>query len=94
MIVCAVTTRSVPNGPGSLMILIPTKSSIKKEFEMTDLGVLHYFLGMEVRYENGNIILSQQIYAKSLLEKFKMGSCNAISTPMDNDCLKKILKTK
>ncbi|XP_022003993.1 uncharacterized mitochondrial protein AtMg00810-like [Helianthus annuus] len=59
------------------------KNSMKREFEMTDLGILHYFLGMEVNYDNGNIMLSQQKYARNLLDKFKMGNCNAISTPLE-----------
>ncbi|XP_021992050.1 secreted RxLR effector protein 161-like [Helianthus annuus] len=56
---------------------------MKEEFEMTDLGVLHYFLGIEVNYKEGNIILSQQKYARNLLDKFNMRDCNSISTPME-----------
>ncbi|XP_021985628.1 secreted RxLR effector protein 161-like [Helianthus annuus] len=50
---------------------------------MTDMGTLHYFLGMEVIFNNGNIILSQHQYAKSLLDKFNMTNCTALSTPME-----------
>ncbi|XP_021991522.1 uncharacterized mitochondrial protein AtMg00810-like [Helianthus annuus] len=67
----------------SLDIINQLKNSMKTGFEMTDLGILHYFLGMEVNYDNGNITLSQQKYAKILLDKFKMGNCNAISTPTE-----------
>ncbi|KAJ0599631.1 putative RNA-directed DNA polymerase [Helianthus annuus] len=50
---------------------------------MTDMGRLHYFLGMEVLYENGNIILSQRKYMRNLLEKYRMTQCNTVSTPME-----------
>ncbi|XP_021974713.1 uncharacterized mitochondrial protein AtMg00810-like [Helianthus annuus] len=50
---------------------------------MTDMGRLHYFLGMEVTYENGNITLSQKKYMKNLLEKYRMTHCNTVSTPME-----------
>ncbi|KAJ0522114.1 putative RNA-directed DNA polymerase [Helianthus annuus] len=59
------------------------KESMEKEFEMTDLGILHYFLGMEVNYNEGNISLSQQKYARTLLKKFNMENCKQISTPME-----------
>ncbi|XP_022007623.1 uncharacterized mitochondrial protein AtMg00810-like [Helianthus annuus] len=59
------------------------KNSMKNEFEMTDLGILHYFLGMEVNYDNGNISLTQHKYAKNLLKKFNMEGCHEISTPME-----------
>ncbi|KAJ0586508.1 putative RNA-directed DNA polymerase [Helianthus annuus] len=59
------------------------KSMMKKEFEMTDMGKLHYFLGMEVSYENGNITLSQRKYMRSLLEKYRMTQCNSVSTPRE-----------
>uniref|UniRef100_A0A251VGU8 Putative zinc finger, CCHC-type n=1 Tax=Helianthus annuus TaxID=4232 RepID=A0A251VGU8_HELAN len=67
----------------SLQMINQLKDSMKKVFEMTDLGVLHYFVGMEVKYKEGNIVLSQQKYAKGLLKKFNMERCNTISTPME-----------
>ncbi|XP_021974388.1 secreted RxLR effector protein 161-like [Helianthus annuus] len=50
---------------------------------MTNMGRLHYFLGMEVTYENGNITLSQKKYMRNLLEKYNMTYCNTVSTPME-----------
>uniref|UniRef100_A0A251SEE8 Putative reverse transcriptase, RNA-dependent DNA polymerase n=1 Tax=Helianthus annuus TaxID=4232 RepID=A0A251SEE8_HELAN len=67
----------------SMKLISEFKDEMKKEFEMTDMGKLHYFLGMEVSYEDGNIILSQKKYMKNLLEKYRMSQCNTVSTPMD-----------
>ncbi|XP_061345127.1 uncharacterized mitochondrial protein AtMg00810-like [Gastrolobium bilobum] len=56
-----------------------------KEFEMTDLGLMRYFLGLEVRQDESGIFVSQEAYAKGILEKFKMSDCNPVSTPMEPD---------
>ena len=67
----------------SLTMLNHFKESMKTEFEMTDMGIMHYFLGMEVSFKNGDIVLSQPQYARSLLDKFNLANCTAISTPME-----------
>eukprot|EP00253_Pinus_taeda_P031053 PITA_31053 len=43
------------------------KSSLKKKFEMTDSGHLHYFLGLQVFQSKEGISLSQSKYACDLL---------------------------
>jgi hypothetical protein len=40
-------------------LLNHVKTSLKKKFEMTDLGFLHYFLGLQVLQTNEGIFLSQ-----------------------------------
>lgn len=59
------------------------KKSMKKEFEMTDTGLLHYFLGIEVKQGEDGITISQKKYAKDLLLKFKMSEALPCSTPME-----------
>ncbi|KAK0587736.1 hypothetical protein LWI29_027914 [Acer saccharum] len=59
------------------------KRSMMNEFEMTDMGLLHYFLGIEVKQTNEGIVISQQKYAKDLLKKFKMDKAVPCSTPME-----------
>ena len=41
-----------------------------KHYEMTNLGFLHYFLGIGVIPESSSIFIHQQKYAQTLLEKF------------------------
>ena len=48
------------------------KSSLKKKFEMKDLGHLHYFLGLRVLQSKEGIALSQYKYARDLLCHFHM----------------------
>jgi hypothetical protein len=59
------------------------KSSMMKEFDMTDLGLMHYFLGIEVVQSSDSIFISQKKYAMEILDRFKMTNCNSVSTPTD-----------
>eukprot|EP00253_Pinus_taeda_P036544 PITA_36544 len=64
-------------------------ASIKKElgkiFEMTDLGYVHYYLGIEVTQHPKSIFLSQKKYIGDLLNRFGMTECNPLSTPMEQN---------
>jgi hypothetical protein len=50
---------------------------------MSDLGLLTYYLGIEVCQDNSGITLCQSAYAHKLLEKIGMASYNPASTPME-----------
>ena len=70
---------------GSPQILVAEfKSCMKKEFEMIDLGVLHYFLGHQVKQVEDGIFLSQEKYARDLLSRHGMLNCKAVATPMNS----------
>ncbi|KAL5575123.1 hypothetical protein UlMin_016822 [Ulmus minor] len=57
------------------------KEVMTKEFEMTDMGLMAYYLGIEVKQQKDGIFISQESYAKEILKKFKMENCKPISTP-------------
>jgi hypothetical protein len=42
---------------------------MKKEFKMSDLGPLSFYLGIEVQQAEGVITLSQGAYAERIVEK-------------------------
>ncbi|XP_026420348.1 uncharacterized protein LOC113316365 [Papaver somniferum] len=48
------------------------KKSMIKRFEMTDLGLMKYFLGIQVNQSQYGITLSQEKYATDLLKKFRV----------------------
>ena len=50
---------------------------------MTDMGLLHFFLGLEIWQEEQGIFISQKWYVQELLEAFGMKDCKPISTQMD-----------
>ena len=52
------------------------------EFEMKYLGMMHYFLGMEVWQSVDGIFLGQGKYVVEILKRFRMLDCKAIATPM------------
>jgi transposase InsO family protein len=59
------------------------KLEMKAAFEMTDLGLMSYFLGIEIKQDVGGIFIGQQKYAKEILKKFKMADCKSMATPMN-----------
>ncbi|KAG6531868.1 hypothetical protein ZIOFF_005703 [Zingiber officinale] len=59
------------------------KQQMMTEFEMSDLGILSYYLGIEVEQQKSRILLRQSTYAKKILSQFKMADCNATKHPME-----------
>ena len=49
---------------------------------MKDLGMMHYFLGMEVWQNADGISLGPGKYAVEILRRFRMMDCKAMTTPM------------
>ena len=58
------------------------KKDLASKFEMTDLGLMHYYLGMEVWQEDGHVFLGQGKYTADVLRIFRMEDCKPMSTPM------------
>lgn len=52
------------------------------EFDMTDLGKMRYFLGIEVMQRKDGIFISQKKYAQEVLERFRMEGCNSVHNPI------------
>jgi len=60
------------------------KNSMVQKFEMIDIGLMTHFIGLEVMQKEEGIFVSQSDYATNILERFKMESCNPVSTPVEN----------
>ncbi|KAL0416925.1 UNVERIFIED_CONTAM: Retrovirus-related Pol polyprotein from transposon RE1 [Sesamum latifolium] len=58
------------------------KKKMMKDFEMTYLGLMQYFLGIQVQQRPGRIFLYQEKYIDNLLKKFKMTQRKPVTTPM------------
>ncbi|KAG8479817.1 hypothetical protein CXB51_029556 [Gossypium anomalum] len=58
------------------------KIQMQEVFDMTDLGAMTYFLGMEVNRFDQGIFISQYAFALKILDKFCMTNCKSVSTPM------------
>ncbi|XP_015579967.1 uncharacterized mitochondrial protein AtMg00810-like [Ricinus communis] len=51
---------------------------MKKEFEMTDMGSMRYFLGVEVIQTSNGIFICQRKYANEVLERFDLQNCSSV----------------
>ena len=54
---------------------------MKNKFEMTDLGLLRYFLGIEVKKNEKGFFISQEKYVAEVLKRFNMQNNKEIVTP-------------
>ena len=52
-------------------------------FDMTDLGIVHEYLGVEFEYRTSGIWIHQRAYINKLLQKFQMQDCTTCTLPMD-----------
>eukprot|EP00253_Pinus_taeda_P029854 PITA_29854 len=49
---------------------------------MKDMGLMHYFLGMEVWQRDGEVFVSKGEYANEILRRFRMEICKPMETPL------------
>ena len=63
-------------------LIADTKRKLAAEFEMKDLVMMHYFLGMEVWQNVDEISLGQGKYALDILKRLGMMDYKAMTTPM------------
>ena len=58
------------------------KKQLSKKFNIKDLGLLKYFLGISVDQEEGKVWIGQPNYTRQLLKKYGMEDCKPVSTPV------------
>ncbi|KAG7598707.1 Zinc finger CCHC-type superfamily [Arabidopsis suecica] len=58
------------------------KKSMMLEFEMSDLGKMKHFLGVEVKQSSAGFFICQKRYAREVLARFGMEECNAVRNPI------------
>ncbi|KAL0537452.1 hypothetical protein IC582_026430 [Cucumis melo] len=59
------------------------KQTMMTEFEMTNLGMMHYFLDIEVIQSVAEIFINQKKYALEILDRFQMKNCNSATIPVE-----------
>ncbi|CAN1343942.1 Retrovirus-related Pol polyprotein from transposon RE1 [Linum perenne] len=59
------------------------KNKLAQEFEIKDLGVLKYFLGMEFARSKEGLFINQRKYILDMLEEVGLTNCKPIDTPME-----------
>ncbi|KAE8661693.1 hypothetical protein F3Y22_tig00113725pilonHSYRG01887 [Hibiscus syriacus] len=58
------------------------KDVMMKEFEITDMKLMTYYIGIEVKQQKDEIFISQENYTKEILKKFKMENFGLVSRYM------------
>jgi hypothetical protein len=54
---------------------------MSKEFEMSMIGELSFFLGLQIKQLKDGIFISQSKYMKDMLKKFGLENAKPIKTP-------------
>ena len=67
---------------GDEQLIRSCKEDLAREFEMKDMGLMHYFLKSEVWKGDGEIFVSQGKYANEILQRFCMESFKPMDTPL------------
>ncbi|KAI5003256.1 hypothetical protein ZWY2020_030416 [Hordeum vulgare] len=55
---------------------------MSEEYQMSMMGELKFFLGLQIRQQSNGIFISQEKYLKDVLRKFDMHECKGAKTPM------------
>ena len=59
------------------------KADLNASFEMSNLGLLHHYLGIQFKQCDGGIALCQTQYVETLLRRFNLEDCKPIAIPME-----------
>src|SRR4051812_5293920 len=62
------------------------KQSIKREFFVTDSGIMMHFLGIEVNQSTNGISIHQKTYVTRILSRFGMEGCNKVRRRITPPC--------
>ena len=69
---------------GDIIELKQFKEEMKSKFQMSNLGLLHYYLGLEVKHTTAGITISQGAYTMKILEAAGLANYNPNVTPMES----------
>ncbi|GJT22085.1 putative ribonuclease H-like domain-containing protein, partial [Tanacetum coccineum] len=61
------------------------ESLMHKKFQMSSMGELTFFLGLQVMQRDDGIFISQEKYVDDILKKFDFSSVKTSSTPIENN---------
>jgi hypothetical protein len=69
-------------GGSSHSLVARFAEDMSKEFEMSMMGELQFFLGLQIQQAKEGTFVHQAKYTKDILKKFKMGDSKPLSTLM------------
>jgi hypothetical protein len=69
-------------GGSSNSLVARFAEDMSREFEMSKMGELQFFLGLQIKQSKEGIFVHQAKYTKDIVRKFKMEDSKAMATPM------------
>ena len=69
-------------GRTSKVLVEAFTDDMTREFEISMVGELRYFLGLQIHQTQEGVFISESTYAKALLKKFRLDQCKEERTPM------------
>nr|GEX34873.1 putative ribonuclease H-like domain-containing protein [Tanacetum cinerariifolium] len=74
-----------PNRVYKVEKAIEFEALMHDKFQMSDMGELTFFLGLQVLQKKDGIFLSQDKYVSDILKKFRYSDVRSANTPMDKE---------
>jgi len=70
----------------TISLIDELKAGLCEHFEVTDLGELHWMLGIKIKHDRpGQVVhLSQRLYIDAILRRYNLADLKPLSTPMDH----------
>ena len=65
----------------SFQLINQVITALTTEIEMKDLGILHYFLGLQISYTSERLFVSQTKYINELIDKVDLQDSKLCATP-------------
>ena len=69
-------------GGSSHALVAKVADTMSREFEMSMMGELNFFLGLQIKQSKEGTFVHQGKYTKDVLKKFDMADAKLLSTPM------------
>jgi hypothetical protein len=69
-------------GGSSNSLVARFAEDMSREFEMSMMGELQFFLGLQINQLNKGTFVHQAMYTKEIVRKFKMEDSKAMATPI------------
>ncbi|XP_075084919.1 uncharacterized protein LOC142168154 [Nicotiana tabacum] len=64
-----------------MLEIVDLKSFLDDQFRIKDLGLLHYFLGIQIHYHSSGVLLHQQKFITDLLAGFDCSTVSSVICP-------------
>jgi hypothetical protein len=61
-------------------------SAMESEFEMSMIGEISFFLGLQITHRSEGMFISQEKYLREMLKRFQMEDSKPVGTPMVTGC--------